>query len=186
MNENESLVAIRLARGAIESELLDKSIPSVELLPDVFKEVGAVFVTLKNRPDNSLRGCIGSLIAHRLLYEDIVANAISSAFNDPRFPSLDKNELANIKIEISILSAPKKLVYKDAADLLSKITPKVDGLIVKYQEYQATFLPSVWDEVPLKEQFLSLLCKKAGLDSDFYKKGDLEVYTYQAEKFEEA
>jgi uncharacterized protein len=186
MNENESLVAVRLARGAIESELLDKSIPSADLLPDSFKEHGAVFVTLKNRSDNSLRGCIGSLIAHRSLYEDIVANAISSAFNDPRFPSLDRNELATVRIEISLLSVPKQLIYSDAADLLSKITPKVDGLIIKYQEYQATFLPSVWDEVPLKEQFLSLLCKKAGLDGEFYKKGDLEVYTYHAEKFEEA
>jgi uncharacterized protein len=186
MNENESLVAIRLARSAIESELLDKSVPSEDLLPDLFKEYGAVFVTLKNRADNSLRGCIGSLIAHRSLYEDIVANAISSAFNDPRFPSLDKNELPNIKIEISLLSSPKQLIYTDAADLLSKITPKIDGLIIKYQEYQATFLPSVWDEVPLREQFLSLLCKKAGLDAEFYKSGNLEVYTYQAEKFEEA
>jgi uncharacterized protein len=78
------------------------------------------------------------------------------------------------------------LEYTDTADLLSKITPKSDGLIIKYQEYQATFLPSVWDEIPLREQFLSLLCKKAGIDSDFYKRNELEVYTYQAEKIEEA
>jgi len=186
MTENESLIAIRLARNAIESELLAKEIPSVELLPACFKESGAVFITLKNRADSSLRGCIGSLIAHRSLYDDIVANAISSAFNDPRFPSLDKSELGGVKIEISLLSHPKRLEYLDTADLLSKIMPKQDGLIIKYQEYQATFLPSVWEEIPLKEQFLSLLCKKAGLDSEFYKSGNLEVYTYQAQKFEEA
>ena len=185
MTENEALVAIRLARGAIESELLDKDLPNMEHLPSSFKNNGAVFVTIKNRPDNSLRGCIGSLIAHRALCEDIVANSISSAFNDPRFAPLKKEELSNVKLELSVLSEPARLHYTGVDELMSKITPNVDGLIVKYEDKQATFLPSVWAEIPQKEQFLALLCKKAGLDGEFYKTGKLDIYTYGAEKFEE-
>jgi len=186
MTENEALVAIRLARGAIESEVLNRELPNLELLPSRFKENGAVFVTIKKRSDNSLRGCIGSLIAHRSLAEDIVSNAISSAFSDPRFEPMRMEELGNIRLELSILSEPSRIHYSDTDDLLSKITPKEDGLIIKFEDAQATFLPSVWEEIPQTEQFLSLLCKKAGLDGEFYKSGKLDVYVYRAEKYEEA
>jgi hypothetical protein len=185
MTENEALVVIRLARGAIESELFNKSLPTIDMLPSNFKDNGAVFVTLKNRSDNSLRGCIGSLIAHRPLYDDIISNAVSSAFNDPRFEPLKADELAKIKIEISLLTEPRKLHYEGTTDLLSKITPNSDGLIIKFEDRQATFLPSVWEEIQDIEQFLSLLCRKAGLTADFYKSGDLDVYLYKAMKFEE-
>ena len=186
MTENEALVAIRLARGAIESEIFNRNLPSCELLPPRFKENGAVFVTIKNRANNSLRGCIGSLIAYRPLYDDIMTNAISSAFSDPRFEPLKLEELHLVKLELSILSEPKRINYSSFDDLLSKITPNVDGLIVKYEDKQATFLPSVWSEIPETEQFLMHLCEKAGLESQFYKTGKLDVYIYKAEKFEEA
>lgn len=186
MTSNEALVAIRLARGAIESELLNKELPNLDILPSSFKSNGAVFVTIKNRTDNSLRGCIGSLIAHRPLYEDIVANAISSAFNDPRFHPLKKEELPHVRLELSILTEPSRLHYATTNELLEKITPGKDGLIIKFEDSQATFLPSVWTEIPEKEQFLSLLCKKAGFDSHFFKTGKLDVYIYRADKFEES
>lgn len=186
MTQNEALVGIRLARAAIESEIFNKELPNIDVLPSNFKENGAVFVTLKNRSDSSLRGCIGSLIAHRPLHEDIISNAVSSAFNDPRFEPLKTEELGKIKIELSILTEPKKLHYSGVDDLLFKITPKVDGLIIKSDDKQATFLPSVWEEIAQKEEFLSLLCRKAGLAGDFYKSGELDVYTYSAEKFEES
>ena len=113
-------------------------------------------------------------------------NSIASAFRDPRFPPLSKFELTQVKIEISILTTPSEISYKNGAELLSKITAGVDGLIIKYGDYQATFLPSVWEEIPKKEDFVSRLCQKAGLEPDFYKSGKLEVYSYRADKFSEA
>jgi len=184
MTESEKLTALRLARNAIESELLRTPLARLDQLPPLFAEEGAVFVTLKNR-DGSLRGCIGSLLAHRSLYEDIVENSISSAFKDPRFMPLSVSELPNIKIELSLLKTPVELAYDSADELLSKITPMEDGVIIKFEEYQATFLPSVWEEIPQKEEFISRLCQKAGLDADFWRSGKLEVYIYKAEKISE-
>lgn len=184
MTESEKLTALRLARNAIESELLRTPVVRADQLPEVFGQKGAVFVTLKTK-EGALRGCIGSLIAHRSLQEDIVENALSSAFHDPRFPPMNITELPFIKIELSLLHEPVELAYTTADELLSKITPKEDGIIIKYEDYQATFLPSVWEEIPSKEEFISRLCQKAGLESDFYKSGKLEVYVYKAEKISE-
>lgn len=184
MTESEKLTALRLARNAIESELLRTPAVRADQLPEVFGQKGAVFVTLKTK-EGALRGCIGSLIAHRSLQEDIVENALSSAFHDPRFPPMNITELPFIKIELSLLHEPVQLAYMTADELLSKITPKEDGIIIKYEDYQATFLPSVWEEIPSKEEFISRLCQKAGLESDFYKSGKLEVYVYKAEKISE-
>ena len=94
-------------------------------------------------------------------------------------------ELPFIKIELSLLHEPVELSYATADELLSKITPFEDGIIIKYEDYQATFLPSVWEEISGKEEFISRLCQKAGLESDFYKSGKLEVYIYKAEKISE-
>jgi len=184
MTQNEQLTALRLARNAIESELLRSPLGRLEQLPPVFKEEAAVFVTIKTKEGN-LRGCIGSLIAHRSLYEDIVENAIASAFNDPRFPPLNIIELPFIKIEISLLHAPTEVVYSGAADLLAKIEKDRDGLIIKHGGSQATFLPSVWDEISQKEEFLSRLCEKAGLEANFWQSGELEVFAYKADKLNE-
>lgn len=184
MIESEKLVALRLARNAIESELLKTPLGRLEQLPAVFGEEGAVFVTLKTK-EGSLRGCVGSLIAHRSLYEDIIENSIASAFRDPRFPSLNITELPFIKIELSLLHTPSEVMYSSPSELLNKIVPFEDGLIIKYEDAQATFLPSVWEEIPSKEEFISRLCQKAGLEADFYKSGKLEVYSYKADKFSE-
>lgn len=180
MTESEKLTALRLARNAIESELLRTPLARLDQLPPLFAEEGAVFVTLKNR-DGSLRGCIGSLLAHRSLYEDIVENSISSAFKDPRFMPLSVSELPNIKIELSLLKTPVELAYDSADELLSKITPMEDGVIIKFEEYQATFLPSVWEEIPQKRSLSQGYAKKPDLTPTF---GEAENsrYTYTKPK----
>lgn len=184
MTESEKLQAIRLARNAIESELLRSPLATSDQLPPVFSEPGAVFVTLKMR-NGTLRGCVGSLLAHRSLYEDITQNALASAFSDPRFPPLNAQELADIKIELSLLTTPIEIVYSSTEALLEKIVPFEDGLIIKSDDHQATFLPAVWSEIGDKQEFLSRLCQKAGLEADFWRGGTLEVYAYKADNFNE-
>jgi len=176
---------IKLARQTIAQKLDIKKdyIQSSNLKDKIFNTKKGTFVTLNKH--GRLRGCIGSLIAHEPIIDGIKHNAVNAAFNDPRFPSLKKEEFNDIEIEVSVLTEPKPLSYKDADDLINKIRPNIDGLIIKKGYYSATFLPQVWEQLPSHEEFLSHLCNKAGLSSNAWKKGDLEVLTYQVQYFEE-
>lgn len=144
--------------------------------PQVFNQTGACFVTLEK--NNNLRGCIGSIIAHRSLILDLVMNAKNSAFNDPRFKPVQKDELEQLKIAVSILSAPQKMTFTDENDLLNQMRPNIDGIIIKDGNYQAVYLPSVWEQLPDKKEFLNTLKIKAGLSPDYFSK------TFEAYRFE--
>ena len=142
------------------------------------------FVTLKI--DNQLRGCIGSLSATSPMVAGIRDNALNAAFHDPRFPPLRKKELNRVHIEVSVLSEPVPLSYTDADDLLSRLRPGTDGVIIKKGLASATFLPQVWEQLPQPEAFLTHLCMKAGLPAGQWREGDLTVLVYQVQYFEEA
>ena len=143
-------------------------------------EPGASFVTL--HLGGQLRGCIGSLEAHRPLICDIAANAFSAAFRDPRFPPLKDAELDKISLAISVLSQAERLVFDSQLDLLKQIRPEVDGLILRDGDYRGTFLPSVWKSLPDPEQFLQHLKLKAGLPADHWS-DTVEVWRYTTESF---
>ena len=112
-------------------------------------------------------------------------NAINAAFHDPRFSPLKKKELDAVHIEVSVLSEPVPLAYTDADDLVAKLRPGIDGVILKKGHASATFLPQVWEQLPKPEQFLSHLCMKAGLPADQWREGDVTVLAYQVQYFEE-
>lgn len=176
---------LALARTAITTFLETSKAPKIgvkEVAPYLKKPTG-VFVTITI--DGQLKGCIGHLTAIMPLYKDIIENAISAAFKDPRFMPLQKNELEKIRIEISILGKPEKMTYTDANDLLSKLTPLRDGVTISKGFYKATYLPQVWEELSDKESFMCSLCMKAGLDPYTWKTEKIDVETYQVEKFEE-
>jgi AmmeMemoRadiSam system protein A len=147
------------------------------------EEQGASFVTLTTS-GNRLRGCIGSIIAQQKLYEDIIHNAKSAAIHDPRFPSLTQKEFEGITVEVSILSEPEPSEYDSIEDLKSKIRVGIDGVVLKYGVYQATFLPQVWDQLPTFELFFSHLCQKAGMEADCLGRIP-EILTYQVEEYKE-
>ena len=117
----------------------------------------------------------------RPLIEDVIENTLNAAFEDPRFLPLTKEELPLIHIEISVLTVPEKLVYKTEKELLDKLRPKIDGVIIRKNIHQATFLPQVWEQLPDKEMFLNELCLKAGLPLYSYSCEDFDIYTYQVE-----
>lgn len=178
-------ILLSIARDAIKSRFKPLDIDKEALLhayPELEKR-GACFVTL--RQEDRLRGCIGSLVAHRSLLEDIIANARSAAFKDPRFAPLQEDELEKTKIELSLLSPPQLLEYRDTQDLKEKIRSGSDGVVLKAEEHQATFLPQVWEELKEFELFFSHLCQKAGLKADCLE-AHPEIYTYQVEKAEES
>ena len=177
---------IKLARMAILEEFEGKKLIDREEWISKYpylKEERASFVTLKIR--GNLRGCIGSILPHRPLIDDIVENAKAAAFNDPRFSPLTPAEYEEIEVEISLLTIPQKLEYEDKEDLKNKIRPFVDGVILSLANYQATFLPSVWEELPSFEVFFAHLCMKAGLPGDCLQYHPV-IYTYQAEEIKES
>jgi len=145
-------------------------------------EKRATFVTLHY--DKNLRGCIGSLIAHRTLFDDISSNAISAAFKDTRFMPLEERELSHLTMEVSVLSIPKLLEYKDFNDLVSKIQVNTDGLILKHGGYHGTFLPQVWKQLSNPKIFLEHLSMKAGANPSIFNEHP-QIYTYQVKAIEE-
>jgi AmmeMemoRadiSam system protein A len=167
---------LKLAREAIKSSLDRKNLEVDKDTIKKYSEKGACFVTLTE--NGELRGCIGSLETRQELYKDIIENALNASFNDYRFMPLRKEELDKIKIEISVLTKPQKLEYKDENDLLKKLSPDM-GIILAKNMRSATFLPQVWDQLPDKIEFLEHLSTKAGLKKDDWKDAEYEYYTVE-------
>ena len=134
------------------------------------KSSGASFITLML--DRKLRGCVGTLRAHRTLAEDVRANAVAAAFRDPRFPPLEAGDLAGVALEVSVLSALEPLTFADEHDALRQLRTGVDGVVFEYGHHTGTFLPQVWDDFKEPSEFLAHLKYKAGLPPDFW---DVEV-----------
>lgn len=143
---------------------------------------GASFVTLKS--EGELRGCIGSLHAHRPLGEDVRANAGAAAFDDPRFPPLAVHEYASLEVEVSVLSPSTPIVVASEAELHAQLRPGTDGLTLQWGRRRGTFLPQVWESLPDPRDFIAQLKRKAGLPPDFWS-SDLEITRYTVDKFTE-
>lgn len=185
LNQSQGQALVKLARETIEKRLGKKSdtIDSGSLKDKCFFQDRGTFVTLTI--NKQLRGCIGSLDSSESIMEGIKRNAVNAAFYDPRFPSLEAGELDKVDIEISILTKPAPLKYRDGDDLISRLRVNVDGVILRKGGASATFLPQVWEQLPRPEQFLSHLCLKAGLPADTWEKNHPEILIYQVQHFEE-
>ncbi len=180
LTEAQGRLLTALARNAITREF-DDSAPTLPH-PDWLGAPGAVFVTLTQ--DGSLRGCIGSLEAHRPLGDDLEHNARAAAFRDPRFPPLSQAELERVRVEVSLLTPAMPMRFSDEADALAQLRPGVDGVILEYGWHRATFLPQVWEQLPEPRLFLAHLKQKAGMAGDFWA-NDLRLSRYGVEKFKE-
>jgi AmmeMemoRadiSam system protein A len=175
---------LKVARNAIKNYLDHEgkiTVSEDDFTDPEFWEDRGTFVTLTI--NGKLRGCIGTIVPVRPLMLDLIDNAINAAFSDPRFYPLAKEEFPIIDIEVSILTVPVQLKFSSSNELLNKVRPNIDGVIIRRGPYQATFLPQVWDELPDKEAFFKHLCLKAGLSEDCFKIDGLEVYIYQVESF---
>jgi len=185
LSGEEQKLLLETARNAIWKELnKEEKLPLVidEYSP-ILQEKGACFITLKKK--GVLRGCVGSIEVVQPLIRDVRDRAVAAAFQDYRFPPLTLPEFDEIRIEISRLTQPCILNYEDAEDLINKLRPQIDGVILRYQTRRATFLPQVWEQLPNPELFLNRLCIKMGLDQTAWRSVKLQVETYQVEKFQE-
>lgn len=185
INKQEMDFLLDLARKTLTSYVKEKKVPVLdekELSRNLLNVQGC-FVTLEKH--GNLRGCIGDILPERELYKCVIANAVNAAVNDLRFNPVTEDELKDIEIEISMLTVPKKLKYSSWQDLLDKLTPLRDGIVLKSSNSQSTYLPQVWEQIPDKEDFLSYLCRKAGLNTDCWKDPKTEIFVYNAIVFEE-
>ena len=162
--EEAGRTLIGMARAAIGAKLITRESPKSDGM-DWLLRPGATFVTLTR--EGRLRGCIGSLAPSRPLGADVIANAGAAAFRDPRFAAMTNDEWAGTQTEVSLLSPAKPIRFSDEADLLDKIVPGEDGLILEAGGKRGTFLPQVWESLPDKGQFLTQLKLKTGLPADF-------------------
>ena len=178
--EEAGRTLLSLARRAIEESIEGKE--QAAELPPWLRQAGATFVTLMR--EGALRGCIGSLEAARALGADVAENARGAAFRDPRFAPMTREEWAQCKVEVSLLSAPKPLRFADEADLLGQISAGEDGLIIEADGKRGTFLPQVWESFPEKRTFLEELRKKAGIPGDT-RIARCKVLRYRVEKWKE-
>lgn len=172
---------IALAERAIDHGLTHGTPPTVDMdgWPEPLREERASFVTLLTA-DGRLRGCIGTIEARRPLVADINANAFAAAFEDPRFPPLRPAERADLSCELSILTPPEPMEFADEADLVQRLRPGVDGVLIEAGTRRGTLLPAVWEQLPDPVEFWQTLKRKAGIAQGMLPE-DLIVYRYHAE-----
>lgn len=185
LNTTEREFLLRLAREAIECAAARKKLPPLDrsaLSPALLAD-GATFITLTK--NNQLRGCIGGLQARRPLAEDVREHALAAATQDPRFNPVRADEVPALRIEVSRLTNPKPLEYSSAEDLVSKLRPHIDGVVLEDGVHRATFLPQVWEKIPDAADFLDNLCAKMGLPRKAWRTRPMRVSTYQVEEFRE-
>jgi len=175
---------VGLARASIRHGLATGKEPDVALerVPGVLRHPGASFVTLRKRGD--LRGCIGSPTAQRPLAEDVAVNAFKAAFRDPRFPPLSSQEAAAVDLEISLLSEPEPFPIASEQDLINRLRPGTDGLILAEGGRRALFLPAVWESLAEPRDFVTHLKRKAGWTADYWSDG-IVATRFTAEKIAE-
>lgn len=180
MSIDQGTILLPIARSSI-ANALGQPLAAREDAPWL-REHGATFVTLTQ--NGGLRGCIGTLEAHRPLVEDVKANALAAAFRDPRFPPLQAPELAYTRVELSLLSPAEVMRFESEQDALAQLRPEVDGVIFEYGYYRSTFLPQVWEQLPDPEAFLAQLKRKAGLAASFWAEG-VRLSRYTVTKWKE-
>lgn len=186
LSQEEKAILLRLARQAITAAVLQQVLPALELeaLSEHLRFNGVTFVTLFKA--GTLRGCVGAMEAYQPLALDVCEHAIAAALHDYRFPPVQAEELGALRIEISRLTPPLKLDYENDQDLLAKLRPGVDGVLIKDGYRRATFLPQVWEKLPDPAEFLDHLCLKMGAPESTWRYRKLDVYLYEVEEFQEA
>lgn len=184
MEEGEKLV--RLARMSVERYFKNGRLVLEKTLQKSFLEKCGVFVTIETYPEKNLRGCIGYPDSVLPLCEAVQQAAVAAAFEDPRFPKLDPEELNKVIFEVSVLTKPEPIIVKDKKEYCKKIKIGEDGLIIQCGYQSGLLLPQVaveqkWDE----EEFLDNLCLKAGLMQDSLQDKKTKIWKFQAQIFSE-
>ena len=175
-----------LARKSVTAAARGEAAPQPDAkdLAEKLAQPRACFVTLTK--DHELRGCVGTIFPRLPLGEAVIWAGRSAAVEDHRFPPVKPEELEHLEIEVSVLTLPSRLKFTSPDDLLAKLRPGVDGVVLRVGGKQGLFLPQVWQQIPDKQQFLSRLAEeKAGLEPAAWRRSDAKVLVFQVEAFQE-
>jgi len=178
IDKKSGMKLLEYAKSVVNSELFNEDLVMSDIIKS-FNDKQGVFVTIHKNED--LRGCIGFVIGYYPLFEGIKNAAHAAAFEDPRFPPIEKNEWDDLSFEISVLSIPKEIEPDPKNIVIGE-----DGLIIEYSGHSGLLLPQVatewkWDA----EEFLSQTCVKAGLPPDIWKTEKVSLKKFQAQIFSE-
>lgn len=185
---SQGQILLPIARAAISDVLSQKEIAAERAAEQAAEQAtwlqtkAACFVTLTKH--GFLRGCMGTIEAHRSLLDDVKNNAKAAAFKDRRFPPLTGEELAEIEIEVSLLSAMSAMRFTDEQEALAQLQPGIDGVVFEFGHYRSTFLPQVWQQLPTITEFMAHLKQKAGLGRDFWA-DEVKLYRYEVNQWKE-
>jgi uncharacterized protein (TIGR00296 family) len=180
---------VRLARRAVEKYLNASIIINSANMYQFSQKVG-VFVTLNyltNNNEEHLRGCIGFPLPDKKLYQSVIEAAIAAATQDPRFPPIDKEELASIIFEVSVLTSPEKINVQNPKEYQNHIKIGRDGLILRWKYGSGLLLPQV--PVELKwdiDEYLANICYKAGVPPDTWLMPESQLYRFEATVYRES
>ncbi len=182
-SEDKARVLLQIARAATAESLGLAVAEKHSEDADWLKEKGACFITLTQQ--GQLRGCIGTLEAHRALMDDVKANAKAAAFKDTRFSPLTSDEFNTTQIELSLLSTMQAMNFTGEQDALNQLQTGIDGVVFEYGYQRSTFLPQVWEQLPDAKDFMAHLKHKAGLPADFWA-DDVKLSRYTVSKWTES
>lgn len=179
LTEKDKADLLLIARIAIENQVakIKKEFPDTSAFSDALKVHCGAFVTIMK--NNELRGCIGRFEPGVPLWEVVGEMAVAAATRDSRFEAVSADELAEIEIEISVLTPLRRILSLDEFELGKH------GIYIKKGYSSGTFLPQVAEKTGwTKEEFVGHCSRdKAHLGWDGWK--DAEIYTYEAILFQE-
>jgi AmmeMemoRadiSam system protein A len=184
---SDGAILVQIARASLEQFVRSGVVaqPDHVEVPVAAQQPGATFVTLRHA--GKLRGCIGNVVQERPLAESIAYNTVAAASRDPRFPPVTNNELAAMAVEVTVLTPLRPLVYRDHDELLLKIQPGIDGVMLRWGERRGLLLPQVWARIPTTASFLRAIAQKAAIPHIqlLAQPPVIAVYTFQAQHFTE-
>jgi AmmeMemoRadiSam system protein A len=185
LTSSEREYLLGLARQSMSNYASTGVEPSVDesTLSAAIRAFRGCFVTLTR--NGEMRGCIGNLDGHIPLFRAVIHNACGAAFRDSRFGPVSRGEIEHLRIKISVLTEPVPLSFSSPSELLRKLRPDVDGVVLKASERSATYLPQVWEKLPDPKDFMNSLAAKAMLPVSAWRASDAVIQTYQVESFEE-
>jgi len=178
VSDEQGLALVALARETILHELGGPK--PARPAGKRFEEPAATFVTVTR--EGRLHGCIGSIAPRRSLADDVEENAVAAAFMDPRSSAFREEWIPEMGVEVTVLGPLEPIRFTGEEDLLGKIVPHEDGLVLRWGHFRGTFLPQVWESLPEPRIFLDELKNKAGLPRDFWA-GDVEVFRFRVQKW---
>jgi len=161
----------KLAKDTVESYVREGKTPQLKRLTPEMQEKAGVFVSIHKLDD--LRGCIGTFEpVQKNIAEEIIANAISSATRDPRFPPIAPEELKDLNYSVDVLTTPESVESKDQLD------PKKYGVIVEAGWRRGLLLPDL-EGVDSVDYQIDICRQKAGIAPD----EPVKLYRFQVKRY---